>query len=275
MRLLVTRPQAQADAWVADLRRQGLDAVALPLIEIAAPAAPQAVRGVWHDMASRRLLMFVSPAAVEWFFKLRPDGARWAPHTLAATPGPGTAHGLRLAGDALGLAPDQVICPAQDAAQFDSEALWPLLSPLDWAAQRVSIISGGDSQEAKGRQWLSAQWQARGAQVDAVLSYQRGPGQWSAAQQALAREALSTPQSHLWLFSSSQAIEHLAQHHLPALGLRAAPDWAQVQALATHPKIAECARQLGMVNITQARPTLQAVVQAVAQSVAPARRSAP
>ena len=89
MRLLVTRPQAQADTWAAALRDQGLDAEALPLIEISAPASPQAVQAVWQDMASRRLIMFVSPAAVEWFFRLRPDGALWRPHTLAATPGPG------------------------------------------------------------------------------------------------------------------------------------------------------------------------------------------
>ena len=37
MRVLVTRPQAQADDWVARLQALGLDAVGLPLLGIAPP----------------------------------------------------------------------------------------------------------------------------------------------------------------------------------------------------------------------------------------------
>jgi uroporphyrinogen-III synthase len=271
MRLLVTRPQPQADAWVADLRQRGLDAHALPLIEISAPADPGPVQHTWQHLAAHRLLMFVSPAAAEWFFRLRPADAIWPNATLAATPGPGTARSLTQLGAAAGLQAAHIICPQEDAAQFDSEALWPLLSPLDWAGQRVAIVSGGDSQEAKGRQWLSAQLQTRGAQVASVLTYQRRPGQWTPAQQALARSALQAPGEHLWLFSSSQAIEHLASHHLPAMHLSAMPDWSQLQALATHPKIGDGAHQLGISQLTLTRPTLDAVAQAAA--VVSARRS--
>jgi uroporphyrinogen-III synthase len=126
----------------------------------------------------------------------------------------------------------------------------------------VAIISGGDQQEARGRNWLAAQWRAHGAQVTSVLTYQRGPGEWSPAQQALARAALAQPEGHVWLLSSSQAIDHLIAHHLPACGI-APPDWRAVRAVVTHPKIAERCRQLGIERVTATRPTLAAVVEAL------------
>lgn len=262
LQVLVTRPEPQASVWAADLQSNGLAAHALPLIAIGGPADPQAVLQTWRDMSQLRLLMFVSPAAVEWFFKLRPEGATWASGTLAATPGPGTAHSLLAAGQSVGLKPEQVLSPHASAAQFDSEALWPVLAPLDWQGQQVAIISGGDQQEAKGRNWLGEQWRERGATVRAVLTYQRGAGEWSPAQRQLASQALNQPDDYIWLFSSSQAIDHLVEHHLPTQGL-ATPDWATTRALVTHPKIAERCRQIGIQRITATRPTLAAVVEAL------------
>jgi uroporphyrinogen-III synthase len=263
MRVLVTRPQPQADAWAADLRAAGHDAHALPLIAIEGPLEPAPVQALWLGMASQALLMFVSPAAVEWFFKLQPAGTRWSPHTLAAAPGPGTARQLLAAGAAVGLKPGQVLSPHEQAEQFDSEALWPLLAPLAWQGRQVCVISGGDQTEAKGRTWLTEQWQAQGATVSSLLTYQRGPAPWSPTEQAMARQALASPASHTWLFSSSQAIDFLAAHHVPRLALAAPPDWSQARALVTHPKIAERARLLGLTRITQTRPTLAAVVDAL------------
>jgi len=263
MRILVTRPQPQASAWAADLCAAGWDAHALPLIAIDGPNDPSPVQNLWRNMVDQALLMFVSPAAVEWFFRLRPPDAAWSPQTMAAAPGPGTARELLAAGSAAGLTPDQILSPDDQAEQFDSEALWPLLAPLAWQGKQVCIISGGDQTEAKGRTWLTAQWQARGAQVSSLLTYQRGPGSWATDQQILARQALRVPEDHIWQFSSSQAIDFLVDHHLPGLALATPPDWAQARAVVTHPKIAERARQLGLTRITQTRPTLQAVVEAL------------
>jgi len=264
-RVLVTRPEPQAGQWANDLQRVGFAALPLPLIEIAGPADPAPVQALWEDMAAQRALMFVSPAAVEWFFRLRPQGAHWAPDTLAAAPGPGTARALQTAGAAHGLRPEQLVCPGPDAAQFDSEALWPLLAPLDWQGQRIGIVSGGDDKETKGRTWLAEQWRAKGASVTPVLTYQRRPGAWALAQQTLATQALTLPEAHIWLLSSSQAIDFLAGHHAPALPISGAPspDWSRLRALVTHPKIADRARALGVRRITQARPTLDAVAQAL------------
>ena len=270
MLTLVTRPEPQASGWAEALAAQGVDAQPLPLIAIEGPPQPEAVARLWHTLAHQRLLMFVSPAAAEWFFRLRPqplpDGTpapAWPVQTLAAAPGPGTAQAVLALGAAAGLTPDSMVSPPEHSAQFDSEALWPLLAPMDWQGQRVSIVSGGDTTGARGRTWLTEQWHRAGAHVEAVQAYQRGPGAWTPAQQALARQALATPEAHVWLLSSSQAIDHLVAHLLPGLGHSSPhPDWQRMRALCTHHRIAEHASAQGFGEVRQCAPTVTAVVQA-------------
>jgi uroporphyrinogen-III synthase len=252
-RLLVTRPEPQASAWARQLCDLGIDALALPLIAITGPADPAPVQALWRQLAQARLLMFVSPSAVEWFFRLRPADAIWPPGTLAAAPGPGTARAVAQWAALAGLALDPVISPSEDAAQFDSETLWPLLQPLDWRDQTVWVISGGDRQDAKGRSWLSEQLRGRGATVTALLAYQRSAARWDAAQQDLATAAVQQPRAHRWLFSSSEAIEHLTDTLVPG------QSWQHATALATHPRIAERAEQAGFGRVVQTRPTPEAV----------------
>src|SRR5690606_2527638 len=122
-----------------------------------------------------------------------------------------------------GLTAAHVLSPHADADQFDSESLWPVLAPLSWQGQQVTIISGGDTHEAQGRTWLAERLREHGASVQPMLCYQRGPGCWSADHQALALAAVAQPRQHVWLFSSSQGIDHLSDHHLPLLGLPQAP----------------------------------------------------
>lgn len=263
---LVTRPEPQASAWAQSLREAGIDARPLPLIAITGPAKPQAVRELWLNLSQYRALMFVSPAAVDWFFQLRPIDATWPAQTLATAPGPGTARQLLTAGPACGLNPAQLVSPGVDAAQFDSETLWPLLSGMNWQGQQVCIISGGDAQEAKGRTWLTQQWTQHGAQVHTLLTYQRGPANWDPAQQALARQALSNPHEHTWLFSSSEALGFLSQHCAPTLPESPPPSWSDMRALVTHPRIADTCRQFGIQHICQTRPDLHEVVSALRQA---------
>lgn len=266
MSLLVTRPEPQAGAWAKRLRAHGVDAQALPLIAIGPPPQPSHVDRLWRELPDHRTLMFVSPAAVEWFFRLRPEGVDWPSDTLAAAPGPGTAQALIEAGRACGLHRRQVLSPPDTAPQFDSEALWPLLASLDWPGRRVAIVSGGEQQGATGRTWLSEQWRQRGASVHAIQAYQRAPADWTPAQQALARTAVNAPERHTWLISSSQALDFLLRHHLPGLGAPSVPT-QDLRLLCTHPRIAAHARELGAAEPQLCAPTLAAVVQA--------RRSAP
>ncbi len=281
MALLVTRPEPQASAWAEALRQAGVPAQALPLIAITAPPEPHAVSRLWQELGehpdsttsaaesrpaelrSPRALMFVSPAAVEGFFRLRPEGCTWPQGTLATAPGPGTAQVLLLAGASAGLSASQIVSPSADAEQFDSEALWPLLAPMNWQGSRVAIVSGGDASGAQGRTWLTHRWRDAGAEVEAVQAYQRGPGNWTPEQARLAQDALRDADT-TWLLSSSQALDFLLDHHLPQLG---PTHWqgtraANLRLLCTHPRIAEHAAQRGIRHAQRCAPTLASVVQA-------------
>ncbi|MBC7994305.1 MAG: uroporphyrinogen-III synthase, partial [Rhizobacter sp.] len=87
MRVLVTRPAAQASDWVQQLRAAGLQAEALPLIDIAPPADTSPLVAAWATLAQKALVVFVSPNAVSRFFAARPEPLLWPPAALAGSPG--------------------------------------------------------------------------------------------------------------------------------------------------------------------------------------------
>jgi len=243
MQLLVTRPQPQADEWVAALRTHGVDAQALPLIQIVAESDPAAA-AAWSTLAAHRLLVFVSPNGVKSFFALRPAGVAWPDGTWAAATGPGTSLALREAG----VPSAAIIEPPHDAEQFDSEALWRRLEPLSWRGQRALVVRGDG-----GRDWLADRLREQGAEVGFVQAYRRTLPLLNAPQRALLDAALAAPASHWWLFSSSQAVDHLRQ-------LAPQSDWSSGCALVTHPRIATTLRAAGFGSVRSVRPTLDAVV---------------
>lgn len=244
MRLIVTRPQPQADAWVARLKEAGFDAAALPLLRTEPsdePAAPTAQAA----FAAADGIVFVSPAAVAHGFAAAGGAlSPWPAPRWAAAPGPGTAERLVAAG----VPPACIVEPDPDAGQFDSEALWQRLHARVAAGSRVVIVRGDG-----GRDWLADTMRAAGADVRFVAAYRRAAPRPSAAEQALLAAALAEPARHLWLFSSSEAIDHLA-----ALAPRGA-DWSSSQALATHPRIEARARALGCGRVWSAPPAFDAV----------------
>jgi len=243
-RVLVTRPARQAADWVARLQAEGIDAVALPLIAIDAAPDPAAVRSAWDALHAMRLVVFVSPNAAECFFAARPPLAAWPEGARAAAVGPGTASVLR----GKGLGAQQIVEPAPGAPQFDSEALWEQLRGVDWRGARVLIVRGDG-----GREWLAQTLRANGADVSTVCAYRRSFPRLDAAQRELLDAALAAPRSHLWFFSSSEAIDNL--HALAPPGA----DWAHSRALATHPRIADRARAVGFGRVELARPSFDAV----------------
>jgi len=253
MRVIVTRPAAQAAEWVARLQANGIAAAALPLMGIAPASDTAPIRATWARLADLRLVVFVSPNAAEQFFAHRPPHAEWPASVWAGSPGPGTTRALR----GLGVPKARIIEPASDAAQFDSESLWAQLAGHDWRAAPVLIVRG----EGGGRDWLANTLRTHGAQVSHLAAYRRAAPVLNAAHRELLAAALGAPAAHAWLFSSSEAIDHLAQ---------AVPDahWSGARAVTTHPRIAERARRLGFSSVAQARPALDAVVACI-QSFAP------
>jgi len=251
LRVLVTRPAAQAAVWVERLRERGIDAEALPLFEIAAVDDPTPVRAAWQAIDAFRLVVFVSSNAVEQFFAERPPAQAWPDGTVAGAPGPGTADALRAAG----CPQEAIVSPAAGAPQFDSEALWDRLRGRDWRDSRVLVVRGDG-----GRDWLADRLVEAGAQVETVAAYRRlAPSFTGRARDRL--DAALADEGAVWLFSSSEAIANLA---------RAAGEggWRSARAVATHPRIAARARGLGFGVVLEAGAAIDAVVACI-QSIEP------
>ncbi|MDP3225583.1 MAG: uroporphyrinogen-III synthase [Rubrivivax sp.] len=245
MRLIVTRPLAQAQGWVRDLQAQGLDAQALPLIDIVPVGDAAPLHQAWRQLQGLSLVMFVSANAVEHFFAARPPDVQWPAGLPAGSTGPGTTAALQSHGVAL------IEAPPADAPQFDTEALWARLSSWPWAGRRVLAVRGED-----GRDWLADTLRRQGAQVSFVAAYRRRPSMLDAAAAALLTAAQDAPAQHLWLFSSSQAVGHLQ-------GLASQADWSAAGALASHPRIAQAARAAGFGWVGLVAPDPQAVARRV------------
>lgn len=258
MTLLVTRPEPQATQWAQALHAAGVPALPLPLLETAAPEHPEtraALADLWMHLSDVALLMFVSPAAVHWFAQARPEGVSWPRRTLAAAPGPGTARLLRETFHACGMPAKAIISPPHDSGQFDSEHLWPLLAAGNWRDRQVVIVSGGNADGmTQGRRWLQDRLEEAGARVTSVAAYVRRPARWTTEQETLARLSWAEPDAHVWLFSSSQA--------LPPLVARLGPPPAGSRAMATHPRVALQARELGFRHVVTTRPDLDSVARA-------------
>lgn len=248
-RVIVTRPAREATRWVDDLRNAGLDAVALPLIGIASMANVAPLRAAWSRVAGYAAVMFVSPNAVEEFFKQRPCDAPMTPRCWAT--GPGTARALQK----VGVAPVAIDVPDAASDSLDSEALWACVRSQVKPGKRVLIVRGGDAAgQAAGRDWLAHEIGMAQASYDTVVAYRRLPPTFDSAALAIAAEGAAG--GAIWLFSSSEAIGNLR---------RALPDtsWTKARAVATHARIAEAARATGFGTVVLSQPLKEALVASI------------
>ena len=278
-RVIVTRPARDAAHWVDELINRGFKAQALPLIEIGPvtdPADIALLQDAWRDLHHYAACMFVSGNAVHYFFQqkmavTKSNGLQPAINTIAnktinmlsaslrfLAPGPGTAAALL----AVGVPAAQVDSPPLQAGQFDSEALWQVVSQRDWRGKRILVLSGQTSgtapQAVSGRDWLSQQFLAAGAQVDRLSVYQRLAPELTDVQIQLVQSARQD--SSVWLFSSSEALANLMQQ--PLL-VDATGDWRDARAIATHPRIAQAVRAAGWGVVQESRPVLVDIVDAL------------
>lgn len=249
MRVLVTRPERDGRHWVDQLRARGHQALLLPLIAIGPAPQPQALAEAWLRLAGYRAAMFVSANAVDGFFAAAPPSTAFAPRAWA--PGPGTRDALLAAG----VPRIAIDAPPREAAQFDSESLWQVVSGQLQAGDRLLLVRGADAAgRGQGRDWLAQQLAARGVAVDPVAAYTRQSPAWDQAQRALAQAAAGD--GTLWLFSSSEAAQNLR-------ALLPEQDWSRARALVTHPRIADAVHVLGFSEVHEARPALADVVASI------------
>lgn len=253
IKVWVTRAPDDAQAWVVGLNGMGFDAQPMPLMAIGPAPDQQALRRCWHHLDQYQAVMFVSANAVRYFWQAQPStSGLWPQDGIRAwVTGPGSQDALLQ----VGLPSQAIDAPPRDAAQFDSEALWSVVAPQIQPGMAVLVVRGCDGQgQVAGRDWLVAQLQAAGARVDQMGAYQRQAPEFSPLQLQAMRQ--SVEDGSVWLFSNSESIAHLQ---------RALPDhnWGRCLAVATHPRIADKARQAGWGRVAIAQPALQAIASSI------------
>jgi uroporphyrinogen-III synthase len=138
---------------------------------------------------------------------------------------------------------------------LDSEALWECLKGEAWAGRKVCIVRGEG-----GRDWLATQWAQAGAELSFLEAYRRCDPEWRADQWAVARSAAASPESAVWLLSSSESLGPLHR-------LLPGRDWSTARAWASHPRIGAAAEAFGFGQVHLLQPGLPAVVEAVLGAV--------
>jgi uroporphyrinogen-III synthase len=259
MRVVLTRPEREASSWLVALTQAGMDAVALPLIVVAGAPDVAAVQNAWLRLDQFDALMFVSGNAVDYFFQQKPSVAPdWPAQAAIKTRAFVTGPGSRAALLRQGVGASRIDAPSAEAGQFDSEALWTLVSARVVPGYQVLIVRGAGpvhgSGDGAGRDWFARQVQSRGGLVEFVVAYQRSSPAWTPAELELAH--LAANDDSVWLFSSSEAIANLRT-------LMPDQSWRQARAVATHPRIAQAAHEAGFGVVCESRPLLGDVVASI------------
>ncbi|BBO59714.1 uroporphyrinogen-III synthase [Mycoavidus sp. B2-EB] len=260
---VLTRSRGQSVSLLQTLTTAGMEAFEFPLIELAAAPDNTLLVQVFAALKRFALVIFVSPAAIDFASALWPKP--WPASVPIGVVGPGSVRALEQHGIT---APLRVIAPssqdAGQAARYDSEALAAALDQALGLASfsgRTVLIVRGDG----GREWLAETLQAHGAQVEIVSAYRRMLPVPTSTQWARLR-ALLAGESHAWLLTSSQGVRHLdqlAQTHLSETernALKRSP------IVAPHARIAEFAYAAGFVTITQCHACDTSVARALLSS---------
>ncbi len=222
LKVVVTRPLAQAAGLAQRIAEQGGEPIAFPLLEIGPASDMRSLQQLAKDPSAYHLLIFISPNAVK--YGMAALGTLTDEPRVAAV-GQSSAQALRDSGIT------HVIAPTD---RYDSEALLALPELQDVSGRRVAILRGDN-----GRELLGDTLKARGALVDYVTCYERRkPPLDGAALLAAAPDAITV--------TSSEALAHLWQMvDEPARGRL-----ATIPLFVQHVRIAELARQQGWRHVT-------------------------
>ena len=224
--VLVTRPKHQAAVLSHAIRAAGGQVFEFPALDIEGVPA-EALSGSLANVALADILVFISPNAAQFGM----SAIRAADHLPSGVSifavGPGTAREL----GALGVS--AVVTPVGQ----DSEALLALSQLQQVAGKRVVIVRG-----VGGRPLMAETLAARGAEVHFLECYRRNRPQTDAT------ALLSHWQSggiDAVTITSAETLHNLAA----LLGKIGVPLLAHTPLFAPHEKIAEAARQFGILNV--------------------------
>jgi uroporphyrinogen-III synthase len=231
--ILVTRPQAQAQALARLIGEAGGTAACVPAIEIRELGDLGPLRQVADRLEGYDFAIFVSRNAVKKAMQVisasRP-GKPWPARVRVATVGQGSREELREHGIGEVLAPE---------GRADSEALLALPALQDVQGRRVALFRGDG-----GRALLGEELERRGATVEYVPCYRR-----------VRPEA--GPLSAIWArgvdavtVSSAEGLSNF----IDMLGADAKAQLSRTALFVPHARVAQAAQLAGMQRVIVAGP---------------------
>lgn len=236
--VVITRPLAQAKPLAQRVAAAGRDAVVFPLLEILPLPDQSRLQAVLHDLDRYAMVAFVSPNAIDSAFALLD---KWPVQVTIAVVGEGSKAALARHG--VTPANTTIVCPL-DPDRTDSQTLLEVLDIDALHDKRVLIVRG-----ETGRELLADALREKGVQVEQVAAYRR-------AAPVLDQDG-RTQLAHLldcscdWVITSSEALRILVQMVRDIAGDAGVMKMQQQTLIVPHVRIAESARLLGFVNITQ------------------------
>lgn len=240
--IVVTRPEHQARALSELIRDVGGTPLVFPVLEIFDVQDIQPLLAVIARLSSFELAIFISPNAVNKAMNLILARGGMPSTVRVATVGKGSARELRR----LGI--EHIIAPEEG---FDSEALLALPEMWDLAGKRVVIFRGDG-----GRGLLGDTLIARGAVVEYAECYRRSKptsdaavllGMW--ARDEVSGVVITSGEGLRNLFDM---IGEAGQQRLRATPL-----------FVPHPRIAETARELGVMQVVLTGPGDEGIVRSM------------
>ena len=244
-RVLVTRPEGQADTLMQGLRRAGWCPIHLPLLRIEAiDPLPGAMRQRVQDLDLYNHVLFISAnaariglACLEDFWPQWPDGQQyWAV-------GKSTADVL----ESRGL---RVRRPVSD---MSSEGLLALPGLANLAGQRCLVVRGEG-----GRTYLADVLGERGAEVDALVCYRREAVSYS---EHSLRERLAEGSVEAVMISSGEGLEILTR----LLQNRERTNLPRATLFAPSERVASLASELGWSSVQTVENASDSAMLAAAQ----------
>ena len=225
--VVLTRPQGKNEQLGRRLQAAGLRPITLPALTL----APLIQDGnQLPPPGDYDLIVFVSSGAVAMYLDLlarRSNHGAWPERTMVATVGRSSAQPLYDSGL---MQHAHILHPDPDTQNQDSEALWSVLQPLRHRLERVLIIRG-----ESGREWLGAQCEEAGINVERLALYRRTPAVWQPGQTDQLSEIMVSPKLCVFLLTSGESAA--AVHaNIRQLGLE--EEWAKCRFVVIHERVA-------------------------------------
>lgn len=221
---LITRPENQAERLATLLEDAGASALLAPMITITDTSLPAELEAVLARLGSYDIAVFISPTALD---KVGAKLAQWPENLPAAVIGSGS----RERAEQMGV--KHIISPP---LRFDSEGLLAEADLQEISGKRIVLFRGNG-----GREILADTLAARGASVDIVESYRRLPPTMELAQ---LENLLAGPCDGV-IVTSSECVHNLFALAGSALSARL----CSMLFFASHPRIADAARQHGVSRV--------------------------